>query len=171
MTETQRAAEDAFQDLLLGLFQLHGHVLQAADAMSGEFSLSGARWQVLKVVSRQPMTVSQIARRLGLQRQSVQRTVDAVRAQGLVEVLPNVDHARAGLIDLSTEGRRVLAALHERQREWVTRCLRGVPRSELASLAGSLTNLADRFERSAPTNINAGSRPQTVRVRRKGASQ
>jgi len=69
-----RTTDDAFQDVLLAMFRLHGHVLHAADVMSADAGLSGARWQVMKVVARRAMTVSQVARRLGLQRQSVQRT-------------------------------------------------------------------------------------------------
>ena len=76
---TARTTDDAFQDVLLALFRLHGQVLHAADVMSADAGLSGARWQVMKVVARRPMTVSQVARRLGLQRQSVQRTVDGLR--------------------------------------------------------------------------------------------
>ena len=153
-----RTTEDAFQDVLLALFQMHGQVLQAADAMSGEFDLTGARWQVMKVVARQPMTASQIARRLGLQRQSVQRTVDNVRDQGLVEVQPNVDHLRAGLIALSGEGRRILAALEQRQQAWLGRCLRGLTRAELEQLGGSLADLASRVER-ATARIKPGETP------------
>jgi DNA-binding MarR family transcriptional regulator len=116
--------------------------------MSDEFDLTGARWQVMKVVARQPLTASQIARRLGLQRQSVQRTVDSVREQGLVEMQPNVDHLRAGLIALSDEGRRVLAALEQRQQAWLARCLRGLTRAELDKLGRSLADLASRVERA-----------------------
>ena len=56
------------------------------------------------------MTASQIARHLGLQRQSVQRTVDNVRWQGLVEVQPTVDRQRAGsLADLTMRVERATA--------------------------------------------------------------
>jgi len=146
MTAVPRTADEAFQDVLLGLFQLHGHVLDAADVMSGGFGLTGARWQVMKVAARQSLTVSQTARRLGLKRQSVQRTVDQLAAQGIVELRPNVDHQRAGLVVLSDEGRRVLAALESRQQAWLARCLRGVTRGELERLAGSLAALARRVE-------------------------
>ena len=141
-----RTTGDAFQDVLLALFRLHGQVLHAADVMSADAGLSGARWQVMKVVARQPMTVSQVARRLGLQRQSVQRTADGLREQGLSEVLPNVDHARAGLIGLTAAGRRTLEALQQRQRVWLDRCLRGVTRTGLDAVAASLAGLADRVE-------------------------
>ena len=146
MTAAPRTTDDAFQDVLLGLFQLHGRVLEAADVMSGGFGLTGARWQVMKVAARQSLTVSQIARRLGLKRQSVQRTVDQLAEQGLVELQPNVDHLRAGLVALSGEGRRILAALESRQQAWLGRCLRGLTRAELERLAASLGTLAGRVE-------------------------
>ncbi|MCS6801008.1 MAG: hypothetical protein RMM58_04235 [Chloroflexota bacterium] len=43
MTSPPEASE-AFQAVLLALFQLHGEVLQAADALSAELGSSGARW-------------------------------------------------------------------------------------------------------------------------------
>jgi DNA-binding MarR family transcriptional regulator len=156
MKPPKRSGEDVFQDVLLALFQVHGQVLRAADAMSRESGLTGGRWQVMRVVARQPMTVSQVARRLGLQRQSVQRTVDTVRRQGLVEVQPNVDHARAGLIALSAEGRRVLDALEQRQQAWVGRCLRGLPRAQLDRLARSLADLTARVDHAGTTKSNRG---------------
>jgi len=146
MASAPRTADDAFQDVLLGLFQLHGRVLEAADVMSGGFGLTGARWQVMKVAARQALTVSQIARRLGLKRQSVQRTVDQLAAQGLVGLQPNVDHLRAGLVALSDDGRRILAALESRQQAWLGRCLRGLSRAELERLARSLGALAERID-------------------------
>jgi len=146
MSSAARTADDAFQDVLLGLFQLHGRVLEAADVMSGGCGLTGARWQVMKVAMRQSLTVSQIARRLGLKRQSVQRTVDQLAAQRLLELQPNLDHSRAGLVALTAEGRRILAALESRQQAWSARCLRGLGRAELERLAKSLGDLAQRVE-------------------------
>jgi len=146
MTSPPRTADDALQDVLLALFQLHGRVLEAADVMSGSVGLTGARWQVMRVAARQALTVSQIARRLGLKRQSVQRTVDQLTGQGLVELQPNVDHQRAGLVALSAQGRRLLAALESRQQAWSSRCLRGLGRNELERLAGSLAALVERVE-------------------------
>jgi DNA-binding MarR family transcriptional regulator len=146
MTSATRSADDAFQDVLLALFQLHGRVLEAADTMSGGFGLTGARWQVMKVAARRSLTVSQIARRLGLKRQSVQRTVDQLAGQGLVELAPNADHQRASLVGLSAEGKRILAALESRQQAWLGRCLRGLARADLERLADSLSTLAGRVE-------------------------
>jgi DNA-binding MarR family transcriptional regulator len=167
LSSAGRTTDDAFQDVLLALFRLHGQVLHAADVMSADAGLSGARWQVMKVIARRPMTVSQVARRLGLQRQSVQRTADGLREQGLVEVLPNVDHLRAGLLGLSEEGRRTLEVLQERQLAWLGRCLRGATRAQLESVAASLAGLADRVERATAreqAQAAGGGRTRPVRA-------
>ena len=165
MTSAARTTDDAFQDVLLGLFQLHGRVLEAADVMSGGFGLTGARWQVMKVAGRQSLTVSQIARRLGLQRQSVQRTVDQLAGQGLVELRPNLDHQRAGLVALSDDGRRILAALESRQQAWSGRVLRGLARAELERLAESLGALAQRVDAATDREHSAGA-PRSTRAGR-----
>jgi DNA-binding MarR family transcriptional regulator len=172
MATTDRSADDAFQDVLLALFQLHGRVLEAADVMSGAFGLTGARWQVMKVAARQSLTVSQIARRLGLKRQSVQRTVDQLAGQGLVELAPNADHQRASLVGLSADGRRILAALESRQQAWLGRCLRGLGRGELESLARSLGGLSERVGQATSrerrgTDSSPSTRRPSARVRRR----
>jgi DNA-binding MarR family transcriptional regulator len=169
MSSANRTTDDAFQDVLLALFQLHGRVLEAADTMSGGFGLTGARWQVMKVAARQSLTVSQIARRLGHKRQSVQRTVDQLATQRLVELMPNVDHQRAGLVTLSDEGRRILSALESRQQAWLGRCLRGLARTDLEQLAKSLGALTGRVEAATarepdaddPRAERSGRRPAT----------
>ena len=172
MAGTDRSADDAFQDVLLALFQLHGRVLEAADVMSGGFGLTGARWQVMKVAARQALTVSQIARRLGLKRQSVQRTVDQLAGQGLVGLAPNADHQRASLVGLSAEGKRILVALESRQQAWLGRCLRGLDPADLESLARSLGGLSERVGQATsrerrPAASSPGSRRPSAGGRRR----
>lgn len=146
-------ANDAFQDLLLALFQLHGEVLHAADAMSADLGSSGARWQVMNVVARRPMTVSQIARRLSLARQSVQRTVGALRAEGVVTLQPNPDDRRAPLVLLTPHGLALQAALSRRQAVWADECLRGVEAEELTAVADRLRDLTDRIRRATTATL------------------
>ncbi len=149
--------EESFQDVLAALFRLHGQVLEAADRMASDVGLTGARWQVMRVVARGPLTASQVARRLGLQRQSVQRTVDLLRHAGIVAIEANLDHRRAGLVTLTGSGREHLAALERRQQAWLQRCLRGLTRAELELLGQGLAGLADRVERATAREAAAPS--------------
>jgi DNA-binding MarR family transcriptional regulator len=161
MSPVTAGAEEAFQDVLAALFRLHGQVLDAADRMAGDVGLTGARWQVMRVVARRPMTTSQVARRLGLKRQSVQRTVDLLRHDGIVAIEANLDHRRAGLVTLTEAGRGQLAALERRQQAWLQRCLRGLDRAGLEDMGNGLADLAERVERATA----AESQPPTARRR------
>jgi DNA-binding MarR family transcriptional regulator len=62
-----------------------------------------------------PLTVPQIARRMGITRQSVHATVKRLVADGLVELAPNLDHRRSQLVRLTELGERSHAALDGRQ--------------------------------------------------------
>jgi hypothetical protein len=85
--------------------------------------------------------------------------------QGLAELLPNVDHARAHLVSLSPEGGRILAALHRRQQTWLDRCTRSLGRADLERAADLLTDLADRVEQATAREDAAARRRSSPGVR------
>jgi DNA-binding MarR family transcriptional regulator len=53
----------------------------------------------------QPITVAQIARRMGLARQGVQRIVNELVKLGILCFETNIDHKRAPLVSISDAGR------------------------------------------------------------------
>lgn len=75
-----------------------------------------ARWQILSAASAGDKTVSQLARRLGLTRQSVQRLADLLADDGLVKYKKNPSHKRSPLVGLTGEGTRMLKRLTTRSR-------------------------------------------------------
>jgi DNA-binding MarR family transcriptional regulator len=77
---------------------------------------------VLSVLSGGGRTVPQVARRLGVTRQSVQRVANLLAAEGLIESAPNPDNARSPLFRLSERGEDVLAGITRAADPW----LRGV---------------------------------------------
>jgi DNA-binding MarR family transcriptional regulator len=70
------------------------------------------------MVESGPMTVAQIARTLGLARQSVQRVADALESAGLLRYEDNPRHRRARLTALTRDGRTVLERIQAAQRPW-----------------------------------------------------
>jgi DNA-binding MarR family transcriptional regulator len=90
------------QELLSGLavttFRLNGQLLDVAEQLARPAGLTAARWQVVGAVLHEPLTVAAIARRMGLARQSVQRTADLLVDAGLLERRPNPAHRRAHLL-------------------------------------------------------------------------
>ena len=94
---THSKGGEAFTKLVLETFRLNGRFLVAGDRLTKGIGLTSARWQVLGTLreSDTPLTVAQIARNMGLQRQSVQRTVDVMCREGLLRMVDNPRHRRA----------------------------------------------------------------------------
>ena len=67
-----------FTDLVLETFRLNGRLLAYGDGLVRPINLTSSRWQVLGSLPHNRATVSEIARYMGLQRQSVQRTIDVL---------------------------------------------------------------------------------------------
>jgi DNA-binding MarR family transcriptional regulator len=137
---------DAATDVVLGTFRANGRFLAAGDLLAAEEGLTSARWQVLGAVAMaaQPLTVPQIARRMGLTRQSVQASVDRLRSDGLIEADENPDHRRSPLVRLTELGQEKYSALQRRQVAWINELAAGLNVSELATAVRILDVLADR---------------------------
>lgn len=111
-------AGSALTDLVLEVFRLNGRLLAAGDRMTRPVGQTSARWQVLGAIDREPRTVSQIARVMGLTRQSVQRTADRLETEGIVSYQDNPAHRRAKVVRLTARGRSVLDWITQRQVVW-----------------------------------------------------
>lgn len=57
---------DTLTEVVLTVFELNGEFLAAAEMISKPHGLTPAWWQVLGAVLREPLTVAEIARRVGL---------------------------------------------------------------------------------------------------------
>jgi DNA-binding MarR family transcriptional regulator len=118
MAETENSPEAVFTRLVLLVFRLNGLLLAAGDRMAEPTGQTSARWQVMGVIDHEPLTVSAVARVMGLRRQSVQRTADLLVADGVAEYLDNPADRRAKLLTLTRAGRRALRKIEAAQRVW-----------------------------------------------------
>lgn len=97
-------------------FRLNGQFLALAEELAQPAGLTATRWQVLGAVADQPLTVSGIARTMGITRQSVQRSADLLAAEGLVEYCENPAHARAKLVSPTESGRAAMRRIGPQHR-------------------------------------------------------
>src|SRR5215831_1107516 len=133
-----RTAEgDAATAVVLEIFRVNGLVLADGNRLATAEGLTAARWQVLGAVALagRPLTVPQIARRMGLTRQAVQATVNQLHRDALVEPSDNLDHRRSPLINLTELGRQKYAALDRQQIAWINELSAGLKISDLAAAA------------------------------------
>jgi DNA-binding MarR family transcriptional regulator len=107
-------------DIVLETFRLNGELLTAGDRLVADLSLTSARWQVMGAIglAQTPLPVAHIARNMGLSRQAVQRLVNELAVQGVVDFAPNPYHLRAKLVILTPRGKDIFAAAMQRQGPW-----------------------------------------------------
>ena len=140
-------AGDAYTNLIHEILRIHGRILAAGDRLTNDLRLTSARWQVLGAIhSGGSATVAKIARNMGLQRQSVQRVVDLLVEEGLIELVTNPDHARAKLAQLTAAGRNKLRKVDQRQVGWADRIARDMSPKAIAAAASILRQLRERLE-------------------------
>ncbi len=136
----------AFTELILETFQFNGRLLAAGDRLTKPIGLTSARWQVLGAIEAQPLSVAQIARKMGLARQNIQRLADALEKEGIVGYAPNPDHQRAKLVRLTDRGRRATRDLSRRQAQWANRIASAATHSEIQAALELLKALRVRLE-------------------------
>lgn len=113
-------AGTALTELILLVFRLNGRLLEAAERMAQAGGLTAARWQVLGGVLDEPRSVSEIARRMGLTRQSVQRIADVLVADGFARWQPNPRHRRAKLLAPTDAALAAIREIARLQHPWAS---------------------------------------------------
>jgi DNA-binding MarR family transcriptional regulator len=111
-------AGDALTELIIPTIRLRALFTTAGEAMAKPAGQTLARWLVLEAVAEAPRTVAQIARSMGLARQSVQRVADLLERDGLTAYAENPDHRRAQLVRLTPQGGHALHTIQQAQRVW-----------------------------------------------------
>ena len=109
--------QQLLSDSALTAFRLNGQFLAVAEALAAPAGLTATRWQVLGAVLSEPLSVSDIAREMGITRQSVQRTADLLAEQGLVTFRDNPAHRRAKLVDITEAGLSAVRLINPGHRE------------------------------------------------------
>ena len=143
---TDRGQE--FSGLLVEVFRVNGLLLSAGDDLARPAGLSSARWQVLGVVDHGPVTAAQVARTMGLTRQSVRQTAAALAEDGLLTYHDNPHDRRARLLMLTPRGRAALRQVERRQAGWANDIAARVSRTELHAVTATLHELGDLLEDS-----------------------
>jgi DNA-binding MarR family transcriptional regulator len=136
---------EAFTQLILETFRFNGRLLAAGDRLTKELGLSSALWQVLGAINEAPLPVAQIARNMGLTRQSVRRTANVLEDKGFVEFQENPNHQRAKLVVLTKQGRKVLDQVTKIQIDWSNSVSKGLSTAKLKAVIQTIRTLSERL--------------------------
>ena len=114
----RKPAGAAFDAVLGKVIELQRLFTTTGEALATPAGQTLARWLVLAQCAEESSSVADIARRLHLARQSVQRVADLLEAEGLCTYEANPRHRRAKLLALTDTGRATLAVIERAQVAW-----------------------------------------------------
>jgi len=149
MSERQwTEAGEATTELILDVFRLNGRLLIAGDRLVADLGLTSARWQVLGAIASadRPESVARHARNMGLHRQGVQRIVNEMAKEGIVEFQQNPHHKRAQHVLLTVKGRQVFDAAIALQIPWVNALSKGLKPKDIATAKRVIDQLKTGLE-------------------------
>ncbi|HYW40869.1 MAG TPA: MarR family transcriptional regulator [Terriglobales bacterium] len=120
--------------------------MAAGDRLTKPLDLSSARWQILGALEEAPLSVAQIARNMGLTRQTVQRLADELEKSQFIQYAPNPDHKKAKLVCLTEKSLKVMKVLEQRQIRWANEVTGGVRADKVEAALGLIKKLRSRSE-------------------------
>lgn len=150
-TDSSEAGEfvATFQRVVGAVFRLNAQLLDTAAALTTDLEINTTQWRAIAAIRNEPLTVAEIARRIGISRQSARQCVGKLAEIDLVELTANPRHRRAQLVQLTRQGEDSMRLLHARQTRLTEQFTAGLGLS-VASL-DKLALLLDRLRERAET--------------------
>ena len=133
------------------VFRLNGQFLALGESLARPVGLTAAWWQVLGAVLDEPLSVAQIARKIGVTRQSVQRVADILASDELAEYRPNPAHRRAKLLHPTEQGRVVVRRIRPAHAALAERLAKELGSNGLRQTLHDLAVLSAALDKLTPT--------------------
>ena len=116
-----------FQLLFGNIIRINGAFLEVAEKIcSNDDLITVPIWRVIAVIRIRPMTVSEVAKYLGIKRQSVQSTVNQMKRRGLINLRKNPNHKTSPLVLLSKKGSDKVADILKYQKKLTDVFIEGI---------------------------------------------
>lgn len=134
--------------------KLVGEILRAGarieasrNALLSGFGMTGPRLRLLKMVRRRraPRTVAQLARAIGVARQTLQETVRDLVGSGMLNLEPNAFDRRAPIVMLTPQGEACLEQLLPLEQRWIADLTRGFDERMMAQTEWVIRCLRERL--------------------------
>lgn len=136
-------AGDAFSGVAVKILYLNGLLTEMGDQLASSAGQSSSRWRVLAAAEMKTMTVAEIARALGLARQSVQRLADILTEEGFTLYKENPNDKRAMHLSLTAKGRKALTTIQTEQIRWANELGEKMGVNSLKQIENSLRDLIE----------------------------
>lgn len=140
-------AGEALSELILDLFVLNNRLLAAGDRLVAGLGLTSARWKLMGTMAaaERPQPVAWLARDMGGNRQNIQRIVNELEREGLVQFQPNPHHRRAPLVAFTAAGQQAFEDAMHLQAPWINALSDGLPPAHIETTHRVVALLCDRL--------------------------
>jgi len=135
-------------ELVLKFLSLYGTIYSHGQKITRPTGQTPPRWQVLGAVEATPLTMSQVARRMGMTRQGVRRVARLLAEDKLISFEENPDHATASRIVITQKGIETLTAIHSIQIKWANEIAKHISKNNLERMNEGLATFATALKRS-----------------------
>jgi len=135
-------------DIMIVVFRVNGRLLEKGDQLVSSLNLTSARWQVLGALAlaNKGLSAPQIAEAMGITRQGVQKQLNKLVKENLLEQRHNPHHARSPIYTLTETGNSTFAEVMALQSFWATGLAVGLPLEDLQKTLQTLNALLDRLD-------------------------
>lgn len=141
------APEELLHEVISRLRPLHRLAVRAVERELAGTGITACQHALLDALhTTGPLTVPQLARVLGLDRQPVQRWVNDLAAHDLVRTAPNPAHRRSRLFHLTPKGREVIVRIKEAEATDLRRGLGDLSACEAAIALRVLDRLGEALQ-------------------------
>ena len=134
--------------IIADIFELAGQLRDRGEMIARSVGQTQARWQVMSAASGDPLTVPQIARRLGVTRQNVQRIADQLVSEHWATFESNPDHRASPFLVLHKRGEAALAQITEAALSSHAALARQLSATEMDAMHRTLRRLISAFNES-----------------------
>ncbi|MFJ6754644.1 MULTISPECIES: MarR family winged helix-turn-helix transcriptional regulator [unclassified Streptomyces] len=147
--------------LVADVFEAAGLLRRIGETIASAEGQTQARWQLLSVVSEEPLTVARAARRLGIARQGVQRVANDLVREDLAGFEPNPDHRGSPLLALTPTGQDTLRKITTRASTVHRALTADIATADIAAARSLLHRLIDEVRRYEDTDPGTLRGPDT----------
>jgi DNA-binding MarR family transcriptional regulator len=139
---------ELLRQFILDMLQLEGAMHSHAVGMTAKHGQTPARWTVLTAAGCDVRTVPQIARRMGMTRQGVQRIANQLVRDGLATFVENPDHRGSPILRLTDEGTAIDDAISDRHARWSNQVARKLDERKMKVAVEAIRDLLASVEDS-----------------------
>jgi len=144
---SRRTSEgNAYSSVAVKILHLNSLLTAAGAGLAASAGQTSSRWRVLAAAEVKTMTVAEIARALGLTRQSVQRMADLLTEEGFTIYKENATDKRTMYLSLTGKGRKALTTIQAEQARWANEMGDKLGATSLKQIENSLRILIDVLE-------------------------